>query len=118
MFKHLPKTSDEAYKILAEESAVAFAKFDPVMGSSPDLEDIDLWEVARTGCSDFVDDDPNMARAVYGCGLWLSGMLIVLGMKAKNANLAGILGMVNAVALLRFLERYLEARELESKFEM
>ena len=111
MFEHLPVITDDNYDVLVEkELNLVFDKFNCVGQGI-----VDLLEVAEFGCREFKETNPNMVKAVYSCAMTVSGSLEALGMNPKNANLCGILCLINVLTLLRLIDRSLEAEELERK---
>ena len=112
MFKHLPKISDDDFGVLVEkESSILFNKFECWNQGVTDL-----WEVTQFACQEFADDNPNMVKAVYACGLTVQESLVALGATPRAGNLCGFLCLTNVLTLLRLIDRSIEAEELEHKF--
>jgi len=110
MFEHIPKITDESVNVVLEKELVRFRS---IITRCQQAEHT-LDEVIDMGCEEFAPHNPNLLRAVRGCAFGVFGGLED-DYGPEVAWRAGVLTIPGILAVLRLIDREVEAQEMERR---
>lgn len=111
MFQHLPVITIDSIEAFMAKELPYFA--DWIKQRWDEVETVD--QAVDLACWEFREGNPRLVRGVRACVFAVTNTLVDEGVSDEVASTVGALALADFLALLRLIDRTLEAADLERR---